>query len=265
MQALLNVAIDTARKAGDYIVRAGDRMDLVAVTAKDKNDFVTEVDQKAEQMIISMIRDHFPDHGILAEESGSQAGNDEFVWIIDPLDGTKNFIHGLPHYCVSIAVKRNNQTEIGVIYNPCTQEFFSASRGRGAKLNDKRIRVTEQKQMPGALLGTGFPFKYKDQFPFYRDMFSALFEQVTDIRRAGSAALDLAYVAAGRLDGYWEIGLQPWDMAAGNLMVREAGGLISDFLGGEAYLESGNIIAANPRLFKLMLQTLQPITKQYAD
>jgi len=257
MNPTLNIAVRAARNAGNVIIRNLGKLDTLAIHTKDRNDFVTEVDQQAEQEIIYTLRKAFPDHGILAEESGVQ-GDDEYQWIIDPLDGTTNFLHGFPQFAASIAMRHKGRMEHAVIYDPLRQELFTATRGGGAMLNDQRIRVTKRKSLEGSLLGTGFPFKSQQHLDAYLDMFRALFPQTAGIRRAGSAALDLAYVAAGRLDGFWEIGLNIWDMAAGVLLIQEAGGLSSDFSGGHDYLESGNIVAGNPKLFAEILKTIRP-------
>lgn len=258
MEPMLNIAISAARRAGEVITRKLEHIDTITVTEKQANDYVTEVDLKAEQIIIDTIRATYPSHGILAEESGEHPG-DEVTWIIDPLDGTKNYMHGFPHICVSIAVKVKNKIEHGLIYDPLRQEFFTASRGGGAQLNARRMRVAKRTQMQHALIGTGFPIRDKKRLPEYLKTFESLFMETAGIRRAGSAALDLAYVASGRLDGFWEFGLKPWDIAAGALMIKEAGGLVSDFHGAEDYLTSGNIVAGNNKLFKHLLQILQPL------
>ena len=262
MNPTLNIAVRAARSAGNVIIRNLGKLDTLAIHTKDRNDFVTEVDRQAEQEIIYILRKAFPGHGILAEESGLQEG-DEYQWIIDPLDGTTNFLHGFPQFAVSIALRHKGRMEQGVIYDPLRQELFTATRGGGAMLNDRRIRVTKRNTLEGSLLGTGFPFKSQQHLDTYLDMFRALFPQTAGIRRAGSAALDLAYVAAGRLDGFWEIGLSIWDMAAGVLLIQEAGGLSSDFSGGDNHLESGNIVAGNPKLFAEILKTIRPcLTKE---
>ena len=262
MNPTLNIAVRAARSAGNVIIRNLGKLDTLAIHTKDRNDFVTEVDRQAEREIIFTLRKAFPDHGILAEESGLQEG-DEYQWIIDPLDGTTNFLHGFPQFAVSIALRHKGRMEQGVIYDPLRQELFTATRGAGAMLNDRRIRVTKRNTLEGSLLGTGFPFKSQHHLDTYLDMFRALFPQTAGIRRAGSAALDLAYVAAGRLDGFWEIGLSIWDMAAGVLLIQEAGGLSSDFSGGDSHLGSGNIVAGNPKLFAEILKTIRPcVTKE---
>lgn len=257
MHPTLNIAVRAARNAGNIIVRAMEHVDRLNITEKSENDFVTEVDKAAENEIIRTIKNAYPSHAIMAEESGSQ-GEDDFQWIIDPLDGTTNYLHGFPQFAVSIALKNKQTIEQAVIYDPLRQELFTASRGRGAHLNNRRIRVTSRRSLDGALLGTGFPFKQQQDLDTYLATFKALFPMTSGIRRAGSAALDLAYVAAGRLDGFWELGLNPWDIAAGALLIEEAGGFISDFAGGKNFMESGNVVAANPRIQKLMLEKIQP-------
>jgi len=257
MHPTLNIAIRAARSAGNIIVRSMDQIDRLNVTSKAENDFVTEIDKAAEQEIIRTLRKSFPGHAILAEESGAKPG-DDYLWIIDPLDGTTNFVHGFPQFAVSIALKHKDVIEQAVVYDPVAQELFTASRGRGAHLNDRRIRVTSRANLTGALLGTGFPFKQLEHLDEYLATFRTLLTKTAGIRRAGSAALDLAYVAAGRLDGFWELGLSPWDMAAGILLIEEAGGFVTDFNGEKGFLESGNIVAANPKLIKHMLEHIKP-------
>ncbi len=257
MHPMLNIAVRAARNAGNIIIRNLDKLDQLWVHTKDRNDFVSEVDQQAEQEIISTLRKAYPGHAILAEESGSIDG-DDYQWVIDPLDGTTNFLHGFPQFAVSIALRHRGRLEQAVIYDPVLQELFTATRGSGAHLNDRRIRVSNRRQLEGALLGTGFPFKSQQHLDNYLDMFRALFLQTAGIRRAGSAALDLAYIAAGRLDGFWEIGLKEWDMAAGILLIQEAGGLSGDFTGGHNHLKSGNLVTANPKLFPVILKAIRP-------
>jgi len=257
MHPMLNIAVRAARNAGDLIIRSLQHVDHLKITTKGLNDFVTDVDRLAEQEIINTIQKAYPEHSILAEESGQQ-GDNETVWVIDPLDGTKNFLHGFPHYCVSIAIRMRGRLDHAVIYDPLRDELFSASRGDGAQLNDRRLRVTKRKEFTGALLATGFPFKYPQHLDAYMATFNAVFPQVADIRRTGSAALDLAYVAAGRLDAYWEIGLEKWDLAAGALLVEEAGGTVSDFAGGDDYFETGNIVVGNVKLHPQLLASITP-------
>lgn len=257
MHAMLNIAVRAARKAGDIIARSCDQVDTLKVRHKAENDFVSEVDHRAEQAIIATLLKAYPDHAILAEESGSQ-GQSEYEWIIDPLDGTTNFLHGFPQYAVSIACRHKTQLQHAVVYDPFKQELFTASRGDGAQLNGKRIRISQRTSMSGALLGTGIPFSDEDTLAVHLNMMRDIIPGTAGIRRAGSAALDLAYVAAGRLDVFWEFKLKPWDMAAGILLVEEAGGLVGDFQGGFDYFSSGNILAANARLFKHMVKLLKP-------
>ena len=260
MHPMLNIAIRAARRAGNLISSAVDQVDRLDVTEKATNDFVSQVDRQAEESIISVIREAYPDHDILAEESGNTQGNEnsDFQWIIDPLDGTTNFLHGFPQFAVSIGVKHKGRMEHAVVYDPSRQELFTASRGSGAFLDNRRIRVSKQTSLTGALLGTGFPYKDQRHLDAYLAMFKALIKDTAGIRRPGSAALDLAYVAAGRFDGFWEIGLNAWDMAAGVLLVREAGGLVGDFSGGHDFLKTGNIVAAAPKLFPAMLREIRP-------
>ncbi len=258
MHPMLNIAVRAARNAGDIIVRHLNRIDKLTITRKQRNDFVSEVDRQAEDEIIAIIRKAYPHHAVLAEESGQHEGQDDFQWIIDPLDGTTNFLHGFPQFSVSIALKHKGRLDQAVVYDPMRQELFTASRGSGAFLDNRRIRVSKQNTLTGALLGTGFPYRDQRHLDAYLEMFKALIVDTAGIRRPGSAALDLAYVAAGRFDGFWEIGLNTWDMAAGVLLVREAGGLVGDISGGHDFLQTGNIVAAAPKLFPLMLREIRP-------
>lgn len=257
MNPALNIAIMAARKAGSVILRHLDRLGTLTVSHKSRNDYVSEVDRLAEEEIIRAIHKAYPDHAILAEESGKRSGND-YQWIIDPLDGTTNYLHGFPQFAVSIALCHRGKVEHGCVYDPLREELFTASRGSGAFLNDRRIRVSAARTLEGTLIGTGFPFKQQQHLNTYLEMFKVLHRESAGIRRAGSAALDLAYVAAGRLDGFWEIGLNPWDMAAGALLIQEAGGMVGDFRGGDAYQESGNIVAGNPKVYQAILQAIGP-------
>ena len=254
---MLNIAIRAARNAGDLIQRSSQNLDNIHIDQKGRNDYASEVDRMAEHEIIKVIRTAFPDHAILAEESGEHQGND-YVWVIDPLDGTTNFLHGFPQYAVSIALKNKNKVELGVIYDPLRDELFTAERGGGAMLNNRKIRVAKHNSMRGALIGTGFPFKKQENLEPYLNMFRAVTQDTAGIRRAGAAALDLAYVACGRLDAYWETGVSEWDIAAGVLLVQEAGGVATDFAFNDKYLQSGNIIVGNPRMHQLMYHTLEP-------
>ncbi|MCL4143158.1 UNVERIFIED_CONTAM: hypothetical protein GTU68_016654 [Idotea baltica] len=257
MHPMLNIAIRAARSAGNIIIRSLQHVEHLEITTKGRNDFVSDVDRLAEQEIINIIRKAYPDHAILAEESG-EAGENDTVWIIDPLDGTANFLHGFPHYCVSIGIMVKGRIEHGVIYDPLRDELFTATRGAGAQLNDRRLRVTKQKTLENSLIATGFPFKYHQHFPAFSMMVNTIFPQVSDLRRGGSAALDLAYVAAGRVDGYWEIGLKKWDLAAGVLLVEEAGGVVTDFIGGSGYIEHGNIVAGSLGVQQALLDQIKP-------
>jgi len=262
MHPMLTIATRAARNAGDIILRASEHVSQIQIDNKEQHDFVTEVDRQAENEIIKVLRGAFPDHAILGEESGQHEGSEdnEYTWIIDPLDGTTNFLHGFPHYAVSIALKHKNRLEVGVIYDPSRNDLFSATRGGGAMLNNRRIRVTKQASLQGALIGTGFPFKVSQQkyLDAYLDMFRAVCTNTSGIRRTGSAAIDLAYLAMGRLDGFWEVDLKSWDIAAGALIVKEAGGVVTDFSFNDNYLESGNIIAANPKMHQLIYQLIEP-------
>jgi myo-inositol-1(or 4)-monophosphatase len=259
MHAMVNMALRAGRRAGRIIVRAMDRVDTLNIVAKQRNDFVSEVDRDAEAAIIDVLHTAYPDHGILGEEHGTSFSGEEYNWIIDPLDGTTNFLHGIPHFAVSIGLKYRNRLEHAVIIDPVRNEEFTASRGSGAQLNGRRLRVSNRHRLEDALLATGIPFKdVETNLQPYMAMLQAFTQQCRGIRRAGSAALDLAYVAAGRADGFWELGLKPWDMAAGVLLIHEAGGLVSDFFGEERYLDNGNIVAANPKIFKAMLQVIRP-------
>ena len=259
MHPTITIATRAALNAGRLILRYFERLDRLTISVKQRNDFVSEADIQAEQEIIRTLRNIYPNHAILAEESGITDGADnENQWIIDPLDGTTNFLHGLPHFAVSIALRHRGRLEAGVVYDPIRQEMFTASRGGGAHLNDHRIRVREVTSLGSALLGTGFPLRYPQHIPAYLAMFGSLFRQCAELRRAGSASLDLAYVAAGRLDGFWEIGLNAWDMAAGVLLIQEAGGLVGDFGGGHEFLKTGNIVTGNPKIFKALIQDIQP-------
>lgn len=260
MHPTLNIAVKAARRAATVINRASTQIDLLTVESKAPNDFVTEVDRAAESAIIEVLRDAYPQHGILAEESGSAAGaeDSEYQWIIDPLDGTTNFLHGFPQYAISIALARNGVLEHAVVFDPTRNELFTASKGSGAFLNDRRIRVTRRTRLAESLIGTGFPFREFKHLDAYLAMFRELTQKTAGIRRPGAAALDLAYVASGRLDGFWEMGLQPWDMAAGVLLIQEAGGLVSDLAGESAFMQTGNVVAGAPKVFAQLLSVIQP-------
>ncbi len=257
MKPTTNIAVRAARQAGQLLLRYHDRVDSLKVTEKRANDFVSEVDKAAEEAIIQVIRQAYPDHAILAEESGIHAGN-EYQWIIDPLDGTTNYLRGIPQFSVSIALQHKGTLISAVVYDPLRDEMFTADKGGGAYLNSRRLRVSEHKALQGALLGTGIPFRDQRFVDEYLGMLKALMQDAAGIRRPGSAALDFAYVAAGRYDGFWELGLAPWDFAAGALLVREAGGVVTDLSGGSDFLQTGNVITAGIRLHAVMLDTIKP-------
>ena len=257
MHPLLNIAVRAARRAGEVIVRSLVRLESLEVTSKGRNDYVSEIDRAAEHEIIELIHKHYPEHAILAEESG-RSGENDTVWIIDPLDGTTNFLHGFPVFAVSIAAQQRGRLEVGVIYDPMRQEVFTAARGAGAHLENRRMRVSKQRTLDGALLATGFPYREEER---HADNYFAMFRRLTEltagIRRPGSAELDLAYVAAGRVDGFWEMGLKPWDTAAGTLMIREAGGRVGT-LGGEEYQLGANIVAGAPKVYEALIEAIAP-------
>ena len=257
MEPMLNIALRAARKAGELIERSLEHVDLLTIEEKGRNDFVSEVDRKAEQEVIYNLKKAFPDHCFQGEESGL-TGNTEsdYRWIIDPLDGTTNFLHGIPHFAVSVACAYKGQLTHGVVLDPVKREEFTASKGKGATLNGRRMRVTGRKSLDGALIGTGVPFNgfALEHIDAYLACLREVAGQTAGVRRPGSAALDLAYVAAGRYDGFWEMNLKEWDMAAGILLIREAGGMLADFKGGSSYFELGNIVCASPKVFKPLLQ-----------
>ena len=255
---MVNIAIRAARRAGELMIRQLNQLEKLEIAEKGRNDFVTQVDRMAEEAIIEIIKDHHPDHAILAEESGAE-GDHEFVWIIDPLDGTTNFMHGFPVFSVSIAVAQKDQLQHAVVYDPLRQEIFSASRGQGAQLDGHRIRVSKLTGLKHALIATGFPYRMTESnMDRYLGMLRAVMIETAGVRRPGSAALDLCYVAAGRVDGFWELGLSKWDMAAGALIIRESGGRISDFRGGDGFLESGNVVAGCPKVYAALSKLLAP-------
>ena len=261
MHPMLNTALGVARSTAEMIYKAYEQVESIEVESKGTHDYVTKVDRASEQRIIEGLQKRYPDHCFLGEENGLVEGRDkDYVWVIDPLDGTTNFIHGVQQFAISIALKVRGQTEVGVVLDPVSKEEFTASRGRGAQLNGRRIRVSKQAKLDGALLSTGFPFRpdQKRYFNAYMGILGDFTQTTAGIRRAGAAALDLAYVAAGRYDGFWEFGLSEWDLAAGALLITEAGGLVGDPRGGSDYAKSGNIVCAPPKLFKPMLQTIHP-------
>ena len=260
---MLNVAIKAARAAGAIINRAALDVDLLKVNVKGPNDFVSEVDRAAEAAIIEILLQAYPDHGILAEESGNSHGNrtSEFQWIIDPLDGTTNFLHGLPIYAVSIGLAHRDLVQQAVVYDPARNDLFFSSRGRGAFLNDRRLRVSKRINLSDALVGTGFPFRRGDDFERYLQMMHSVMQRCAGVRRPGAAALDLCYVAAGWYDGFFEAGLNPWDVAAGSLMITEAGGLIGNFTGESQFLHQREVVAGNPKIYGQLVHLLAPFTQ----
>ena len=260
MHPSLTIAVKAARRAGNLINRGARDLDLLTVTAKGPKDFVSEIDRAAEAAIVETLLDAYPDHAILAEEGTAKGANAdaENLWIIDPLDGTTNFLHGFPQYCVSIALQHRGQITQGVIYDPVRNDLFTATRGRGAFVNDRRMRVSKRHHLRDCLIGTGFPFRDGSYLDTYLRMMKTMIEQTAGLRRPGAAALDLAYVAAGYYDGFWEVGLNPWDVAAGSLLVQEAGGLIGDLSGEGDFLHGGQVIAANPKVFAQMVTALAP-------
>ena len=262
LHPMLNTAIKAARAAGAIINRASLDLERVQVNSKAPNDFVTEVDHAAEAVIIDTLLSAYPGHGILAEESGTARGarDSEFVWIIDPLDGTTNFIHGLPTYAVSIGLAFRGQIQQAVVYDPARNDLFYATKGRGAFLNDKRLRVSKRTRMADALIGTGFPFRKGDDLAHYLRILEMVMKSCAGVRRPGAAALDLCYVAAGWYDAFFETGLSPWDVAAGSLMVTEAGGLVGNFTGESEFLHQREVVAGSPKIYGQLVQMLAPHT-----
>ncbi|HEX8740552.1 MAG TPA: inositol monophosphatase family protein [Casimicrobiaceae bacterium] len=260
MHPMLTTAVKAARRAGNIIMRGSRELDLLTVTRKGPKDFVSEVDRAAEAAIVETLHAAYPDHAILAEEGTARDRNRdaENLWIIDPLDGTTNFLHGFPHYCVSIALAHRGVVSQGVIYDPVRNDLFTATRGRGAFLNDRRIRVSRRTHLRECLIGTGFPYREGGELDIWLQMMRVMIQQSAGLRRPGAAALDLAYVAAGFYDGFFEFGLNAWDVAAGSLLVLEAGGLIGDFAGEGNYLHGGQVIAATPKVFAQMVSLLAP-------
>lgn len=258
MHPMLSNAVKAAREAGRIINRASQDVGALKVQTKTYNDFVSDVDRAAEQAIIDVLKSAYPEHGFLGEESGKTQPHADNLWIIDPLDGTTNFLHNFPQYCISIALQQKGVLTQAVIYDPIRNDLFTATKGRGAFLNDKRIRVTQRNKLQDALIATGFPFRDFTHLDPYLAMLKDMIKKTSGIRRPGSAALDLAYVAAGWVDGFFEINLSSWDIAAGGLLIQEAGGIVGDFEGNESWLSTGNIVAANPKIFAQMLQTLAP-------
>ena len=267
LHPMLNIAVKAARTAGSIINRAALDLEVLKVGSKGPNDFVSEVDRNAEAAIIQTLLEAYPGHGILAEESGREHGarDSEYVWIIDPLDGTTNFLHGFPVYAVSIALAVRGQVQQAVVYDPTRNDLFIASKGRGAFLNDRRLRVSKRTRLSDSLVGTGFPFRRGDNFKRYVKMFEEVMQACAGLRRPGAAALDLCYVAAGYYDGFFEMGLNPWDVAAGSLIITEAGGLIGNFAGESDYLHQREVVAGNPKVFGQLVNILAPYTRVIKD
>jgi len=258
MHPMVNIAVRAARQAGAVMIRQLNRLESLEIVEKGRNEYVSQVDHMAEDAIIEVIREYHPDHSILAEERGQQ-GSHEYQWIIDPLDGTTNYLHGFPVFAVSIAVAHEGQLEHGVVYDPLRQEVFTASRGQGAQLDGRKIRVSKCSRIEHSLIATGFPYRMDyAQLDDYLGMLKAVISETSGVRRPGSAALDLCYLAAGRVDGFWELGLKIWDVAAGTLVVREAGGRISDFHGTDKFLDSGDVVAGNPKIYAALSRLLAP-------
>jgi myo-inositol-1(or 4)-monophosphatase len=255
MHPMLNTAIKAARRGGAVIMRHLNHLESLTVETKGRADYVSEVDRMAEADILQVLRQAYPDMAVLAEETGETPGND-FCWIVDPLDGTTNFLHGYPQFAVSIGLRHKDRLEQAVVFDPRANELFTASRGQGAFMNDRRLRVSKTSQLEHALVGTGFPYRRNADLDTWMAILTSMIKETSGVRRAGSAALDLAYVAAGRFDGFWEFGLKAWDTAAGALLVQEAGGLVSDIRGGSGYLASGNILAGNPKLHPELLSRI---------
>lgn len=253
----VNIATEAAHRAGQLAVKYRSRLEGIPVERKARHDYVSDVDRACERIIRDYIGKHHRDHAILGEEGG-HTGDSDHVWIVDPIDGTSNYLHGIPHFAISIALQVRGRLEAGVIYDPLREEMFTASRGHGAFLNSQRIRVSGRSELASAVVATAFPFRKRRLLKAYRGMFDSMFEKVEDFRRAGTASLDLAYVACGRLDGYWELGLKPWDIAAGALLVQEAGGVVMDVTGGDQWLQSGHVLAAPYKLITAMRAAIEP-------
>lgn len=262
MMPLLNTATAAARRAGDMALRYADRIEQLTVRSKSPNEIVTEVDQAAERIIIEHIRTGYPDHAFLGEESGA-SGSGEYEWIIDPIDGTTNYVHRFPVFCVSLALRRRGELQLGVIYDPLRQEMFTGTRGGGARMNERRIRVSRQETLAGSLIGTGFPYRRNLEWvDVYMRMLRQVIRRTSGVRRPGAAALDLAYVAAGRLDGFWEFGLKPWDIAAGALLIEEAGGWISGLEPDTDCMETGHVLAGAPKVYSELRKLFEDILRQ---
>ena len=253
----INIAINAAHIAGDLMRLEFPKVASIPVTQKARHDYVTEIDKSCEAQIVREIKRYHPDHAVLGEEGGAQ-GESDYVWVIDPLDGTSNYLHGIPHFGISIALQIKGRTEHAIVYDPMRDEMFSASRGSGAHLNNTRIRTSARTSLDSAIVATAFPFRQRGMMSVYTGIFSDVFRKIEDIRRNGAASLDLAWVAAGRMDAYFEIGLKPWDVAAGALLVREAGGVVTDFDGNDAVENSRSILAAPYKLMTPLRKIIEP-------
>ncbi len=261
MHPMLNIAVRAARTAGNLIARNIGQSQNFEVAEKNKDDLVTDIDKECERTITQIILKSYRDHCVIGEEAGAQGNPDsEYKWIIDPIDGTTNFVKGIGHSAVSIALRHNDKVEVGVVFDPLLNEMFTAARGEGASLNGRRIRVSDADTLDGTIIGTAFPTRYRERMGAYLELFSRLIDNCADIRRMGAASLDLCYVACGRFDGYLEQGLKLWDFSAGELIVREAGGIITDFMGEPGYVKSGNLVAGNPKVVRSLLKVCDPQT-----
>ena len=258
-EEFLTTAVTAARISGDIILKNLGRLSTSDIQSKQTFDFVTKVDRWSEAVIMKTIREKFPHHLFLSEETLQQKGNGDYRWIIDPLDGTTNFIHGFPVFSVSVALEYKKEIILGVVFDPLRDELFHATKGSGTYLNNTKVRVSDTKTFENSLIATGFPFRKKEMIDHYLDAFKHIFEKVSDIRRAGSAAIDLPYIAAGRVEGFFELNLSPWDIAAGSLLITEAGGSITDFEGGEQYLLTGNLVAGNKKIHAEILQIIKQV------
>ncbi|MDD9196014.1 inositol-1-monophosphatase [Aliivibrio sp. S3MY1] len=258
MHPMLNIAIRTARKAGDFVAKSFEQTDKIETTKKGNNEFITNIENDAQYMLVDMIKKSYPDHSIISEESGLIEGKDADVqWIIDPLDGTTNFVKGIPHFSISIAVRIKGRTEVACVYDPIRNELFTAQRGAGAQRNNQRVRVQELKDMNETILATGLPYRQKQHAASYSKVLSAMFVECSDIRSSGCPSLDLCYLAAARIDGFFALGLKPWEMAAADLIARESGVICTDFTGNTDYMKTGSLVAGSPRIVKSMLKKIR--------
>ena len=258
-EQLVKTAVDCVTEAGDILLDYHNRLHTLQIRAKGRFDYVTEADLAAQDAIVKLIRSRHPEHAILAEEDNGSPGDNASRWLVDPLDGTTNFIHGFPIFAVSVALEYDNSIVLGAIYDPCRRELFLAQKGQGATLNDRPIQISKRQRVDEALVATAFPWREKSVLSRYMEGFTRVFSRVSDVRRSGSAALDLAYVACGRCEGFWELGLSPWDIAAGHLLVLEAGGCISDFNGEDNHIWVGDVVAGNSVMHSFLLDIIQDV------